>query len=309
MNSYELHEFDHNNIVSKKAKPDLVVSTNYTPYTENESGLVVIDKNSDLTFQRNLISLTTTRPTQLNVERVIDIDFQEFVPRTSDTVSSFLQAKINDLEAERARLLSEKSLDAERLESLKAQIRSLQNQLLAKPDTTVTENEVPDTLTANGILYSDRTGLPGAPAAPLIQNKLLSKNRKAVAVMQTDGNFAIYKGEFDTQGNQISGTNTEVVFGKGWNSGATEPSYMRLTVDDVDAIKVSSSQERGAYIEVGSAQSGRFVVSSGPSTVGPRYTSDVIPVQENSVFKVVLDDNGILNMYDRATLVWTSFGK
>lgn len=306
MSSYELHEFDHEKILIKRARPELVLPTKYTNYTRTDSGTTIIDKNHDLTYERTLLSLNTVRPSQTNFDQVINTEFQEFVNKPTNNGMAFLQAKIAELESERARLLAERSLDASRLDSLKQQIIELQNQLSKIPDATVTQNEVSDTLNANESIFSDRTGLPGAPGAPVIQNKLLSKNRKSIAVIQTDGNFAIYRGEFDSFGNLTSDTEPEVVFGRGWNDGKDKVSYMKLTVNNVDvAMKGLSTGPIGAYIEVG----GTLADASDSNKNQVRYRSAAVPVTEDSIFKVVLDDNGILNLFDRDNLVWNSFGQ
>ena len=84
---------------------------------------------------------------------------------------------IQDLESDVAELLAQTRVDSTTIDRLRQQIAELQAQLDLSRRPPDFINEVPDIVTAGGGLYSDRTGLPGAPNAPRIGNMLLSKNR------------------------------------------------------------------------------------------------------------------------------------
>lgn len=74
---YNLHEFNPDKILSGEIEPVKVVPTKYQQYDINSSGMIIIDKTEDLTYQRKLISLYTEKTKQSKFESVIDINFSE----------------------------------------------------------------------------------------------------------------------------------------------------------------------------------------------------------------------------------------
>jgi hypothetical protein len=251
---YELHEFDPVRLVTGQIDPNTINNFKYRPYETGSNGIYNIDKNKDLSNSRNLINLNSTKVSQIKFNQVIDIDFNEFVTLP----------KVDMLAAEN--------------ELLKKQIDSFK---------TSVGNLVPDTLAVNSRLYSDRKGNQGEPAYPRIENKLLSQNRNALAIMQEDGNFVIYRGSYDSKGNQLPNTNSTPVFAKGYDNGAGNPSYFTIEHD---------SNTGETKLIVGGLRNGL-----------ERWTSEVLKTSET--VKAVLDDNGILSVYDQTNIVWSTFGK
>lgn len=252
---YDLIEFDTYGLVTKQINPDLIKPIKFQEYETSTNGVFVIDKNKNLDNFRHLINLNCTKISQDKFDQVIDIDFKEFIDLTKEDQLILENQQLRD-EVERLR-------------------------------ATNPFNLVTDTLAVNGRLYSDRTGNPGSPGYPRIENKLLSKNRKAVAIMQSDGNFVIYKGNFDRKGEPILNTFSEAIFAKGFDEGEGNPSYFTLRYDDT----LSS-----CVLTVGSLLLGT-----------ERWRSDVLESSPN--VRVVLDDNGILSVYDKEQIIWTSFGQ
>jgi hypothetical protein len=252
---YDLVEFDTYGLVTRKINPDEIKPIKFKEYDTNTSGVSVIDKNKSLDDFRHLLNLNTTKVSQNKFDQLIDIEFKEFTDLTKED-----------------RLIEENRLLSEEIERLR----------MKNPFNLVT-----DTLAVNGRLYSDRTGEIGAPGYPRIENRLLSKNRKAIAIMQSDGNFVIYKGEFDIRGRDLPNSGTEPVFAKGFDNGEGNPSYFTLRYDDTVS---------GTVLAVGSLRLGT-----------ERWRSDVL--ESSPTVKVVLDDNGILSLYDKDQIIWTSFGQ
>jgi hypothetical protein len=167
---------------------------------------------------------------------------------------------------------------------LQEQIKNLEELLVSAGDAQSTNN-IPDTLSQGGFLYSDRTGFPGAVAYPSIQNKLLSKNRKAIAVIQEDGNFAVFTGDYDTNGNLLEGSTSTNVWGVGHHHGPGA-AFAWIYADPTQG-----------QLEVGRLQP-QWTVNWGS---GRQKVSNAA--------RLVLDDNGILMLYDGPAVIWTSFGK
>lgn len=252
---YELHEFDPTRLITKEIDPYKINNIKYAQYESRSNGLIIIDKNKELSNSRYLLNLVTSKVSQIKFDQVIDIEFKEFVTLP----------KADTLEIEN--------------NELRKQIALLQSRQII--------NLVPDTLTVNARLYSDRDGNQGNPAYPRIEDRLLSKNRTAIAVMQDDGNFVIYRGNFDTKGQQLPNTNSTPIWAQGYDQGAGNPAYFSIRHD-------KNSGE--TTLVVGGLRNGII-----------RYKSEVLKTSET--VKAVLDDNGILNVYDGTNIVWTTFGK
>lgn len=252
---YDLHEFDPVKLATGQIDPMKINNIKFRPYTQTNTGIIQIDKNKDLSNYRNFFSLATSKPSQIKFDQVIDIEFKEFITLPKEDI----------LEIEN--------------EQLRNQIGLLQQRTII--------NLVPDTLSINSRLYSDRKGNLGDPAYPKIEDRLLSKNRTAIAVMQDDGNFVIYRGTFNARGQQIAGTNIAPVWAKGYDEGLGAPNYFTVRYN---------KDSKETTVAVGGLRNGIV-----------RYVSEKL--QTSETVRVVLDDNGILNVYDQGNIVWSTFGK
>jgi len=203
--SYNLHEFDPDKVFSGRIDINAVNSEKYTSYSFNEAGTLILDKNSDFSTSRKLISLSTSKVSQSKFNQIIDIEFKEFVEEIIDPTIA-LRNNIDLLNEQLAVLLAEQDVNQDTINSLNNEIETLRVQLNIVQNNIVPENEVPDTLTANSVLFSDRTGALGAPGYPVVQDRLLSKNRKAIAKIDQNGVLYIWLGTFDSRGQSIPGT-------------------------------------------------------------------------------------------------------
>ena len=181
---YEQCQFlklDDRYTVSDRIKLESIRNITNEPYKQLEGGTVQIDKNVDLTNQRQFVSLFATKTTYKKIQEAIDTKFEEFVPNIADP-ADFLARKIAGLESDVAELLGQTRVDSTTIDRLRQQIAELQAQLdlARRPPEFI--NEVPDIVTAGGGLYSDRTGSPRAPGAPRIGNMLLSKNLSLIHI-------------------------------------------------------------------------------------------------------------------------------
>lgn len=280
---YELHELDPDKLVTGEIDPNKIKPIKFQPFEKNSKGLTIIDKNKDLSNSKNFISLWASKPSQQKFNQVVDIEFSDFVEKES-TPLTFMQNKMSVLESTKSQLMASKNSDASKIAQLQEQIKNLEELLVAAGETQST-NEIPDTLSQGGFLYSDRTGLPGAVAYPSIQNKLLSKNRKAIAVIQEDGNFAVFTGDYDTKGNLLEGSTSTNVWGVGHHHGPGA-AFAWIFADPTQG-----------QLEVGRLQP-QWTVNWGS---GRQKVSNAA--------RLVLDDNGILMLYDGTAVIWTSFGK
>ena len=202
MISYELHEFDPAKVMTGEINPDKIEPIKFPPFEKDSKGMTIIDKNQDVSSKRILVNLNTQKTSQTKFNQVIDVEFTEFARKDSGAPINFLQAKIDALEAERQRLLASKQTDSQKIKALNDRIAQLLEQMktmIQKPAATPgpEANKVPNVLNFNKKLISGKTenGIP--------LDRLLSKNKKYIAVMQSDKNFVVYKGEFDIVGQAI----------------------------------------------------------------------------------------------------------
>lgn len=79
MKNYELHEFDNEKVFIKEIDTFKVTQFKFSPFETNSKGTTIIDKNKDLTNNRNLINLNTTKMSTAKFNQIIDINFEEFV--------------------------------------------------------------------------------------------------------------------------------------------------------------------------------------------------------------------------------------
>lgn len=271
---YELHEVtaigDSANIDLNSSK-----SINFNDYSKDSQGTFIIDKNTDLIKSRRIVNLNITKITQSSFERIIDTNFEEFANNVNDP-TKLLENKLQLLEQTRAKLLAESNSDKDLIRRLQAEIDRLRS-----------TNKVPDTLNSRSVLYADRDGKPGSPEYPKIENKLLSKNRKAVGIIQPDGSFAIYLGNFDEFGNEIRNPNDTSqltpVIAFGANDGTATA-----------GLKLQIVRGKGNLI----------VFRLGDKTYWEAFPGSSIDLSYAA--KIVLDDDGILTLYDGSIKKWSS---
>ena len=295
-----LIKFDRWKILSGEIVPEKVVPIKYQPYDKNAKGATIVDLNvATLDNSKKLLSLHTGKTSQIKFNQVIDTSFQDFPIQENDNAIVLLQTRLNALLAEKNSLLSDRDSNRDKITDLNTIIDDLRRQLqdalneFAKyksaPGAGILINEIPDSIAIgfDGIfLYSDRTGMPGAPGAPIIQNQLLSKNRKAKLIIQDDGNLVISRGDFDGKGNPI--VKEEVILAAGFDGGETGPNFLHLSRGD--------KSKKQAYIAVGGLW---------PEYV-ERWRSPIFDNVSNQA-RMVLDDIGTLNLFDRDRLIWSTF--
>ena len=198
---YELHEFDRDKVFTGEIKPSEVVNIKFNPYEKNSVGQTVIDNNKDLSQVRNFINLNTTKASQEKFNQVVDIEIKEFLPNVIDTTIADLSNKVSELESVKAELQTTNQLDTEKINRLNEQITTLEAKAKMTPKVLV--NKIPDTLMAKSSLISSTA-----------KDRLLSKGRQAIAVIEDTGNFTIYTGEFDELGKPLPNTTPEIQFQK-----------------------------------------------------------------------------------------------
>jgi hypothetical protein len=290
---YELHEFNPDKIFTGAINPSAVKNIKHIQFERSTTGTVIIDKNKDLSSHKQLISLATTKTSQKKFNQVIDIEFADFPLADNGNAIQFLITKIEQLEQDRANALATRDVDRSQIDALNNQIETLKNQIANQNKPLV--NEVPDTLTAGNFLWSDRNGEPGAPGYPKIENKLLSKNRKAKGTIQPDGNFVIYVGDdntdssYDTRGELLPGKTHTPVFAKGYNT--------KSGIAGAWIYAPENSNDGQFELVRNDFQLSRWSVEWGSGRQKLSKAS-----------RLVLDDNGYLMLYDGATVKWSSFG-
>jgi len=280
--NYDLHEFDPTKIITKEIDPEKVESAKFLPYDKNSKGSTIIDRNKEIVGNRTLISLQTTKSSQAKFNQIISIDFEEFTEPINDS-TLFLQAKIQALETAKSKLLASNANKTTQILEMEREIESFKEIISSSDLTPMLLNNVPDTLFADKTLYADRTGEEGAPFYPVIQNKLMSKNRKSIGIIQNDGNFVIKTGEFDEDGYAIGDSDPVNKAAFGWNQ----------LNNSVPALHLFSGAN--GQLEVVRINPWQVAWGSGRQSL-------------SKAARVVLDDNGILTLYDGEIPKWSSFG-
>jgi hypothetical protein len=234
MANYELHEFDPVKVFTGEIDPLEVNSFKYEAYNTNTVGQIVIDKNNLTDTKRKFISLATKKTSYTKFNQIIDIEFAEFIAKSVVDPTLFLQAKINSLEALIENLRSNRNTDKskidaliQQIEALQAQLDALKNpagdnkisnilkygqQLVAGSERQISGSLITGSLstgslsTTQGITGSLSTS-PSSSFTPITipGDRLLSKNRKYVVIIQGDRNIVVKKGEFDER--QVSTLN------------------------------------------------------------------------------------------------------
>lgn len=87
---YDLHEFAPDKIISGEIDPKKVVPIKYQPLPTNSVGMVIVDKNQDLTYLRKLTSLYTIKTRQTKFESIVDTTFTELEPIPQEPIPSVL---------------------------------------------------------------------------------------------------------------------------------------------------------------------------------------------------------------------------
>jgi len=198
---YELHEFDRDKVFTGEIIPSKAENIKFNPYEKNSVGQTVIDNNKDLSQVRNFINLNTTKVSQEKFNQVIDIEIKEFLPTKIDTTIADLSNKVSELEGVKAELETIHVLHTEKIDRLNNQITTLESKAKMTPPVLI--NKIPDTLLAKSSLVSSTA-----------KDRLLSKGRQAIAVIEDTGNFTIYTGEFDENGKPLPNTTPEAQFRK-----------------------------------------------------------------------------------------------
>lgn len=294
---YELHE------VTSMAEADSIDlsktdSVKFNEYSVNEQGTFILDKNKDLTFSRRLINLNVAKVSQAKFNQIIGIDFEDFTENVNDP-TRLLESKIQLLEQDRSKILATSNTDKDKILKLQKEIDNLRAQL-ALLNAANTPNKVPDTLTAKNVLYADRDGKIGSPGYPEIQNKLLSKNRMAVGIIQNDGNFVIYSGNFDEFGNEILNFKIDEFGNK-----VFEPSELTVVTafgwnelnDSVPALRIFVPEDNSPTAQLEVIRTNPYANAWGS---GRQKLSNAA--------RIVLDDSGVLTLYDGQTAKWSSYG-
>jgi hypothetical protein len=280
------HLLDRDKIFTKELDPKKTKSDSSIEYEQNSKGSFIVDQNTNLENKRRLISLYTDKTTQKNFTQVVDIEFEEFVDAVVE-VPVDNSTNIEDLSAENLTLQRKIDLLNTQVSQLEENIKNypvVVTNIIA-PAVEDTEQQVSDTMVVGSTLYSDRTGAPVAPGGS-IQNMLLSKNRKSRLVIQGDGNLIIVTGEFDKQGNSLGPD--EVVLAFGYDAGETAPSFFTVAWE--------GNQKINSYIAVG----GLFP--------GYQHRWRTPGFKTSQQTKLVLDDYGNINLFDKDKIVWSSYG-
>ena len=188
---YELTEYNSDKIITGEINPGLI-NSNIATYEKNSEGTIIIDKNKDLSNQKMLISLNTTKISNTKFKQIIDIEFQDFVIK-ADTSLLFLESQLASLQALAQQNRNSKKVDKDKIKQLLAQIALLEKQIA---DLKAMLNNVPDSIAYGTALYSDGSG---------IGNMLLSKHRRARGVVNENGTFKVTLGNYDKDGKLIDG--------------------------------------------------------------------------------------------------------
>lgn len=203
-------------------KNDIQIQSEY----RNNKGQYIIDMNADNISQHTKnINLLINRPSFKNYINTIDTSIIELLDNTESTATivSSLENKISSLEISKSKLLTSNIDNKLLIDKLNSQITLLKQQLngeIGITDTSDIINNIPHILNVGDYLYSDMKGEFGNPGYPKIRNKLMSKNRKYVLILNDNLNsihnnifteMVIYSGLFDTNG--ISIINTNIIAG------------------------------------------------------------------------------------------------
>jgi hypothetical protein len=166
--SYKLQEFDKDYIVSGLTKLDTVKPLGNISLDSNSDGSIIVNLNDD-TQKENLIPLYSIKVNNEQFQNVLDTEFTEFnIPALDRT--PLLEAEIEALRSDRNRLAA----------------------LYRDSNNTVTsQTRIIDDFTNRK--FSDRLYRSFAITSNNNPSKLMSKNRRYILFMQTDGNLVVYR--------------------------------------------------------------------------------------------------------------------
>ena len=269
---YTLHEYAFIN-----TDPKEVASATDKPYETNSKGTTIIDVNKDLTYSRSLISLHTTKSTQDKFNQIIDIEFQDFIKPVSNSPAIFLENQISALQSNNTTLAGARDKLIKDNEGLKKINDNLKDELEREPRKLI--NAVSDTMFVGGALFSNR----------FREDRLLSEDRTHIARIQPNGAFVIYKSLYNEFGEQIVDAPLTILLNTGANDSLVKdgvgPSLFKL--DEFNGLQIARTSGYGRLNKAPATLPANLIKSTG---------------------KVVLDNNGILNLYsDSTTILWSSF--
>lgn len=191
---YELTEYNSDKIITGEINPGLI-NSNIATYEKNSEGTIIIDKNKDLSNQKMLISLNTTKISNTKFNQIIDTEFQDFILK-ADTSLLFLESKLAALQALDQQNRTSKKVNTDKIKQLQEQIVLLENQII---ELRKLGNNLPDSISYGTMLQSSIPGLGGI---------LLSKGRKAKARFDANGSFKVTLGNYDKNAQLIDGKET-----------------------------------------------------------------------------------------------------
>jgi hypothetical protein len=266
--TYSLNEFDNDKVFTGEIVPDKSGSDLSKSYTRNDKGQLVLDLNkAEVISSRYTIALNTIKPTTLNFNTVIDTDFKEFLPPVLTANTSSVNEDLVNLTSDKVQLQEELARLQRQISGSFERVQAsldLQQSLSDSASIVSTQNNIVDTLFVGEELISNN----------FIQNRLLSKNRTALAILQEDGNFVIYTGNFDADGNGIL-MPENVKFARF----SDNPSILRL--NSINGLQLSRYTANGEFVRWQTAIEGAT--------------------------KAVLDDSGNLSLFNEDIFLWTSF--
>ena len=113
---YELIEYNSDKIITGEINPGLI-NSNIATYEKNSEGTIIIDKNKDLSNQKMLISLNTTKISNTKFNQIIDTEFQDFILK-ADTSLLFLESKLAALQALDQQNRTSKKVNTDKIKQL-----------------------------------------------------------------------------------------------------------------------------------------------------------------------------------------------
>jgi hypothetical protein len=313
MTSYDLHEFDKDKVFTGEVDPTKIVPIKYQPYDKNSLGQTIIDSNKNINGLRYNIGLNTKKVSQQKFDQVIDIEFEEFLPRIIDNTVADLKDQVAELEAIKAELQVTNTNDQSKIINLNEQIRILEEKLeaaavIVTPTGEVSNATISDTLMAGAILTSGTS-----------KDRLLSKNKKAVAIIQTSGIFEIYTGDFDGLGNLKPGAESQLIFRQGdpknvSDTAAADPTTYMTPVEKLNKAKADVAAYTKTLDTLGKLQTNLYSIqdnnNTNSSTYGNSLTSANALIYSQAKSAAAIDIN--LRSYNARSMLFgvgnTSYG-
>lgn len=279
MRKYFLQEFDPESVEKGNVSMNEVNSYKFQEYTTNQNGTFIVNNKENLEFKRNFIPLSVSRPNNASVKEIIDCNFKEFKKGSGQLTSNeFNQSTVNGLTAANADLITENITLKRTLKAFMAGIS-------------------PNNVSNMMFIGAELSTLSG-------KTKLLSWNKKALAELDADGVFRIKTGEFDTDGNSISGRNPSIS-----SFGETIP------VDTINGLERNYYLLFGAGRSIGDTRPGyiQLIGGYGPGPLtGTQITWSIgfsLLNDPKVPPRLILDDSGTLAVIDNGEVIWSSYGQ